>query len=345
MKKWFVGILVLALLFSCCGAAYADNLGSNSSKNKDSEGEEPVQFVEVMGKDGAAAYIDIVGLSNRVCLVAGKAYYAAQDENYLYIITLDAEQAEEMEEQQEYWLMDEVDDPSEYHVVGEMGTVDETVREQFIKYFELTDEEFDTYFGDYFLDAATAAIVDYGPIDVTLQAVVKLVQQGLNDNGYNCGTPDGVAGKNTANAILSFQTDHEMEVTGAIDETLIVALGIADEAAALTEKEANKINYRTDITFENLARTPDNFIGEQIKLRGEVIQVLEGSGETQILLNVNGSYDQTILAVYESSIVSSRILEDDWITIYGTSYGLYSYESIFGQIITVPLLLVDIIDQ
>ena len=36
---------------------------------------------------------------------------------------------------------------------------------------------------------------------------VKKVQQALNDAGYNCGTPDGVAGKKTAVAITQYRTE------------------------------------------------------------------------------------------------------------------------------------------
>ena len=56
---------------------------------------------------------------------------------------------------------------------------------------------------------------------------VKAVQQALNDAGYNCGTPDGSAGKKTKAAVTQFQTDKGLEVTGQIDDALLEALGIA----------------------------------------------------------------------------------------------------------------------
>ena len=48
---------------------------------------------------------------------------------------------------------------------------------------------------------------------------------------------------------------------------------------------------------------------------------------------------------YEQKIVSSRVLENDIITIYGVSYGLFSYESTLGGTITIPCVIVDKIDQ
>ena len=58
---------------------------------------------------------------------------------------------------------------------------------------------------------------------------VKQVQQALNDAGYSCGTPDGIAGKKTAAAIKQYQSDKALEVTGAIDGALLAALGLAEE--------------------------------------------------------------------------------------------------------------------
>ena len=68
----------------------------------------------------------------------------------------------------------------------------------------------------------------------TDKATVKQVQQALNDAGYNCGTPDGAAGKKTKAAIESYQTDHGFEVTGAIDDALLAALGLAEDAEDAT---------------------------------------------------------------------------------------------------------------
>jgi len=63
--------------------------------------------------------------------------------------------------------------------------------------------------------------------EYTDKDTVKLVQQALNDAGYDCGTPDGVAGRRTVAAITRFQTDKGLEGTGVIDDALLEALGLA----------------------------------------------------------------------------------------------------------------------
>ncbi len=88
---------------------------------------------------------------------------------------------------------------------------------------------------------------------------VKKVQQALNDEGYNCGTPDGVTGKKTAAAITQYQTDKGLEATGAIDDTLLEALGLAEDDTA------------TDVTLENFIGTWKLDIVSQFDDAGNVI--------------------------------------------------------------------------
>ncbi len=116
-----------------------------------------------------------------------------------------------------------------------------------------------------------------------------------------------------------------------------------EEKAAREAEEAK--GYETGITYDNLARTPDDYAGKKIKFYGKVVQVMEGDGNVQIRLAVNDDYDTILLGEYDSSIVSSRVLEDDEITIYGTSLGLISYKSTMGGTITIPAALIEKIDQ
>lgn len=122
----------------------------------------------------------------------------------------------------------------------------------------------------------------------------------------------------------------------------------AEEAAREAEEQAKaekeKQGYETGITFEQLARTPDDYKDEKVKFTGTVLQVLDDDFIGNIRLAVNGDYNQVILLTYFPSIVSQRILEDDNITIYGTSDGITSYESTIGKTISLPSVFVTTID-
>ena len=65
----------------------------------------------------------------------------------------------------------------------------------------------------------------------TDQATVKSVQEALNESGYDCGTPDGLFGARTGDAISSYQEKNGLEVSGEIDDVLLSALGLADESS------------------------------------------------------------------------------------------------------------------
>lgn len=109
----------------------------------------------------------------------------------------------------------------------------------------------------------------------------------------------------------------------------------AEEAAAKAAEEAR--GYETGITYNQLARTPDEYEGKKVKFKGKVIQVIEGTLETQIRLAVNSDYDDILFcSIPKNLTASTRILEDDYITIMGISEGLISYESTMGGQITIP---------
>ncbi|MDU6983953.1 MAG: toxin regulator [Terrisporobacter othiniensis] len=117
-----------------------------------------------------------------------------------------------------------------------------------------------------------------------------------------------------------------------------------EEAKKLAEEEEKK-GYDTGIGYKDLARNPKDYVGKKIKFKGKVIQVMEGDGEVQIRLAVNDDYDNIIYGVYDSSIVSSRVLEDDYITVMGVSTDLLTYESTMGGEITIPSMLVQRIEM
>lgn len=120
----------------------------------------------------------------------------------------------------------------------------------------------------------------------------------------------------------------------------------AAAAAVAAEAEAKaRAGYETGITYDQLARTPDNYMGELVKFKGKVLQVVEGDTEINIRLAVNNNFDDILFCGYSPDIVSSRVLENDTITIYGESLGLYSYESTIGAQITIPAVWIDKIDQ
>lgn len=65
----------------------------------------------------------------------------------------------------------------------------------------------------------------YDGVNFSSPAVIKTVQTALNDAGYDCGMPDGVAGSKTYAAIEKYRSDYGVSGLG-IDAYLALALGL-----------------------------------------------------------------------------------------------------------------------
>ena len=118
------------------------------------------------------------------------------------------------------------------------------------------------------------------------------------------------------------------------------------EAKAKAEQEAKeKQGYDTGITYDQLARTPDKYKGEKCKFRGEVIQVMEDESYVSIRLAVGGGSNVLYVVIPNSILNNERILEDDYITVYGTSTGVITYTTVMGNELTIPSMLATKIDR
>ena len=105
------------------------------------------------------------------------------------------------------------------------------------------------------------------------------------------------------------------------------------------------------IGYKELARNPDKHEGKNIKIYGQVIQVLEGednSVDLRVATKDSGYgnyYEDVVLVTYVYGEGESKLLEDDMVTIWGTYGGTYTYESTAGADITVPLLHAEYVER
>ncbi len=99
----------------------------------------------------------------------------------------------------------------------------------------------------------------------------------------------------------------------------------------------------TKVAYEDLARNPENYKGQNLKFKGEVIQCEQSYG-TEYYARVNvtvdeyGYYSDTIYVTFEIPEGADKILEEDIVNLYGVCQGSESYTSIFGEQITIPSL-------
>ena len=144
---------------------------------------------------------------------------------------------------------------------------------------------------------------------------INVAQETLNAAGYNCGTPDGVAGRKTTEQINAYETAQGLTVNGIITEQLLESLGLADQLEEQAKREAEKASYSSDYTYEQLARNPDTYIGSKIKFSGKVLQVMEGSDNLAYMRVAMNSHrwGYTVMKPSAGRLSRSRGLRRVWL--------------------------------
>ena len=156
---------------------------------------------------------------------------------------------------------------------------------------------------------------------------VKAMQERLIELNWLTGSADGDFGPKTEAAVKDFQSANNLRVTGVADGKTQKVL-FTDSAKK--KKVYQKLNYKA------VSRDPDQHSGEFYGFSGKVIQVLEDGNKVQLRVATKDGYDDVVFVTYTRADGESRILEDDRVNVYGIYRGLISYESIFGEKITLP---------
>ena len=105
----------------------------------------------------------------------------------------------------------------------------------------------------------------------------------------------------------------------------------------------------SEIDFKTLSRNPEKYKGNNYVFTGEVIQVMDSdswfSNTTTLRVNITKEefeyiddvlWSDPIIATVEIPDGADRIIENDVIRFWGTCDGLYTYERVMGQNISVP---------
>ena len=104
----------------------------------------------------------------------------------------------------------------------------------------------------------------------------------------------------------------------------------------------NYIAECVTVSYDDVARNPDNYDGEMVMFSGTVIQVSEDAldlfSTNSVDFRVETS-DGIWYVSYNRPEVESRILEGDYITCYGECDGVTTYISVLGGNVTVPKLI------
>lgn len=116
---------------------------------------------------------------------------------------------------------------------------------------------------------------------------VKQVQEKLNEKGYDCGTPDGILGQKTSDAIIKFGQDNNLSFDGSITESVLSALNGAGELTG-EETEAGEDSDEGKPEVKDI-----NQILESLQSSSDKIEI--GTGYTLDTDNGGSSYIYSIM--------------------------------------------------
>lgn len=142
-------------------------------------------------------------------------------------------------------------------------------------------------------------------------------------------------------------SDDESDNSSSSDEDASESNDESESSSSTSDdSDRDPASYKTGITYDQIARTPDDYTSKKIQYTGKIIQVIEGDGAVQIRLAVDGNSDNIILVNIDNSLLNgSHVLEDDLVTASGISKGTVSYKSTLGGKITVPSMEAKIIND
>lgn len=126
---------------------------------------------------------------------------------------------------------------------------------------------------------------------------------------------------------------------------VIAALGGSNSVAPSSEP-FDPNNYQ-QVDYDSLAKAPEQYENENLVVTGRVIQVVEGSSETDIRLatSVNG-YGDVVFVRFDPSILDgNHLVEDQTVAVYGRCTGQETYTAALGQSVSIPGMVADYIDQ
>lgn len=152
-------------------------------------------------------------------------------------------------------------------------------------------------------------------------------------------------------AVLGSLGDNSSTVKNEQKESNVVDAESNEPKKSPEEIRTEFVNECESFNYKDIARQPESFKGKKGKFRGKVIQVREGTFDSNsITLRVNvtegnyGLWEDTVYVTYKYKDGENKILEDDIINMYGIIEGTESYVSVLGSKITIPSMNAKYID-
>lgn len=133
---------------------------------------------------------------------------------------------------------------------------------------------------------------------------------------------------------------------------IIAGLGLNEREESLKKPELSPAQIKsmafTGVTYDDLMRNNEDYIGKIVHYQGKVLQMQNVYGDTYALRV--GITEKTFFYedVVWTNYAGPRVLENDIVEFWGTVKGLREYTAVLGNTITVPevdALILDVVKK
>ena len=102
-----------------------------------------------------------------------------------------------------------------------------------------------------------------------------------------------------------------------------------------------------EMDIRELDAYPTKYVGDKIKLRGQVFNIMGDGLQMWVREPGGGRFDNVAVVVtwLSDSILPDQVYEDTWITVYGVAMGTFDGTNAYGGTITQPMVYADIIEK
>lgn len=169
------------------------------------------------------------------------------------------------------------------------------------------------------------------------------------------GTQDNLNVKvNGSNASI----DYKLDGTNIVIKAMPIKAGTQSITIFDSSEPKNKVSLKLEVShdavydnvsypkidYKDSSRYPDNYKEKPCSFSGRVLQVMSGGSYTDYRISSRGRYDNVVYVTISNSDITTPIIEDDIVTVYGSYSGYFSYESVMGATITIPSVMAEKIE-
>jgi len=171
---------------------------------------------------------------------------------------------------------------------------------------------------------------------ILLLVFAELGNESISNDVEKVGIEESANVKELEEAESSSQALSEADNALATAKTIVESeLKAIEESYEFQQKAINN-----NISIEMLYRRSEAYVGKEVYFSGSVLQAIYNENDprkVQLRVEVvTESENDVVYVLHTLGEDDLRILEDDWVDIYGIYNDLITYESVSGQSITIP---------